>query len=130
MRRVERHPVRREGGVPSIALPSTVDADSRTSILEQCLGLLCARPRRLVVDMSGTVSCDAVGVDLLVRLQRRARLLGCDLHVVIGHPRVRELFSAARLHRLVTVHDRAAAPAAVRVPGQAAASRAAVPLRP
>lgn len=104
MRLEARLPVRRHDGLLTVVLPAEVDLDTRTAILEQSLALLCTRPAVFVVDMTATVFCDSSGVDLLVRLNRRARLLGCDLRVVVQHPAVRKVLSLSGMRHVLTIH--------------------------
>ncbi|PSK92370.1 anti-anti-sigma factor [Murinocardiopsis flavida] len=105
MRLAPRLPVHRRDGVLSVLLPAEIDLDTRTAALEQCLALLGTRPAVFVADMTATVFCDSSGIDLLVRLRRRARLLGCELRVVAPHPAVRRVLALSGVRHLLDVRD-------------------------
>ncbi|GGX69922.1 STAS domain-containing protein [Streptomyces hiroshimensis] len=58
---------------------------------------------RLVLDLSGVTSCDALGLGLLVAAARRARDSGGDLCLVAPRPAVARALKASGLSRLLPV---------------------------
>ncbi|MFI1797201.1 STAS domain-containing protein [Streptomyces sp. NPDC020379] len=56
---------------------------------------------RLILDLSGVTSCDALGLGLLVATARRARRAGGDLCLVAPRPAVVRALGASGLSRLL-----------------------------
>ncbi|MEU4211553.1 STAS domain-containing protein [Streptomyces sp. NPDC026206] len=58
---------------------------------------------RLILDLSGVTSCDALGLGLLVAEGRRARCYGGELRLVAPRPAVVKALGASGLSRLLPV---------------------------
>ncbi|QLE72114.1 STAS domain-containing protein [Streptomyces rectiverticillatus] len=58
---------------------------------------------RLILDLSGVTSCDALGLGLLVATARRARHSGGDLWLAAPRPAVARALKASGLSRLLPV---------------------------
>ncbi|GAA3736416.1 anti-anti-sigma factor [Spinactinospora alkalitolerans] len=97
-------PVRQHGRHLVITLPAEIDVCNRDEILDQLLPLLNSGPGSLVLDMSDTTFCDSAGVNLLIRIRHRARLLKRDVCVVAPHGAVRRVFEICGLDRALKIH--------------------------
>lgn len=56
----------------------------------------------VVVDMTGTRSCDAVGLQVLVRAHKRALATGGEVRLVISSPDVLQLFVITGIDRVIS----------------------------
>lgn len=94
---------RTEHGVTIAGLAGELSAAGAPVLREQLLGLLRPGSSRLVADLSGVSSCDAIGLAVLVGGARRARRLGGFLHLAAVSPQAAHVLRATGLHRHLLV---------------------------
>jgi anti-anti-sigma factor len=87
-----------------VGFPSDVNAGNVGELREQLLTVINRGAAVLIVDMSGTVSCDHAAIDALARAYQRAAVSGTQLRLVVTAPAVRRVISIEGLDRLVSVY--------------------------
>ncbi len=87
-----------------MTLPESVDVSNVGPIREQLLGLVNRGASPLIVDMTGTVSCDHACADTLLRVYQRASVNGARLRVAVTAPLVRRVLDVSGLDRLVSIY--------------------------
>jgi anti-sigma B factor antagonist len=67
--------------------------------------VLCRAPlKKLIVDMSAVKSCDSSGLSALLVAERMMRELKGEVHLVVPHPDVRNLFRITQLEKVFAIH--------------------------
>ena len=87
-----------------VTLPGHVGRANADLLREQLLSVINRGATELIVDMSGTVSCDHSVVDVLARAYQRAAASRTQLKLVATAPLVRRVISVEGLDRLVPVY--------------------------
>jgi anti-anti-sigma regulatory factor len=88
-------PVEWAGEQVVVTLPEHVDATNVATLRDQLLALVNRGPAVLIVDMSGTVSCDHGGAETLERAFQCASVNGTQLRLVVTAPLVRRCWMSA-----------------------------------
>ncbi len=101
-----------------ITLPEHIDPSTIGSIREQLLSIINRDVVVLVVDMSGTISCDDSGADALARVHQRALASGTGLRLVVSSEIVRRVLSVSGVDRLMSVYPSMEAALAATLPAQ------------
>jgi anti-sigma B factor antagonist len=86
--------------VPVVAAPEEIDAATAYE-LRAALASAAGGSATVVVDMTRTRSCDAVGLHVLVRAHKRALARGGELRLVIYSPDVLQLFAITGIDRVI-----------------------------
>ena len=89
-------------GVETLSGTSIVRCHGRltitsASMLRDEVKRLLPHTRDIVIDLTDLIMMDSVGLGTIAALYASARNAGCELHMVNLAPRIRELFSLARL---------------------------------
>jgi anti-sigma B factor antagonist len=87
--------------VPVVAAPEKIDVATAYG-LRAALVSAARRSATVVVDMTGTRSCDAVGLQVLVRAHKRALATGGEVRLVVSSPDVRQLFAITGIDRVIS----------------------------
>jgi anti-sigma B factor antagonist len=96
-------PTRTERGYLVAVLSGGLDGPRAAALREQLLRMLRPAVNRLVLDLSLVSNIDAAGLAVLVRTERRARLLGGSLRLAAVKPAVGMAVRAAGLDRLLEI---------------------------
>ena len=88
-----------------VTLPQHIDGSNADQIREQLLWIISRGAAVLIVDLTGTVSCDYSGADALARVQDRAVADGTELRLAVNADVVRRVLSLSGLDRLVAVYS-------------------------
>jgi anti-anti-sigma factor len=72
--------------------------------LDDALSTAAHEQRRLIIDLTGVSFCDASGLGILIRVQRRARDLNVAMCLAGPRPHVMKLLRITRLNRSLSVH--------------------------
>ena len=78
-----RYPIMLVGGVPVVEAPQKLDARSAEWFRKVLLQAAFAGPATVVVNLTGTQSCDLAGVHVLVSAHPRAVAKGGELLLVV-----------------------------------------------
>jgi anti-sigma B factor antagonist len=120
--------VRRRDGLSVTAISGDLDIARVPVLREQLLELLGPHASQLVIDLSGVTFCDASGLDVLVGVDRRARLLDGGLRLAAPPSPVVTVLRLTGLDRHLQVFDSVAA--AVRASAAAGTRDATAPRVP
>jgi anti-sigma B factor antagonist len=93
-------PIRVIGGVPVVAAPEEIDIATGYG-LRAALASASSGSATVVVDMTGTRACDAVGLHVLVRAHKRALAAGGELRLIVSSPEVLQLFAITGIDRVI-----------------------------
>jgi anti-sigma B factor antagonist len=88
------------GDVPLVAAPEKIDIATAYG-LRAALASAAGGSATVVVDMTRTRSCDAVGLHVLVRAHKRALARGGEVRLVISSPDVLQLFAITGIDRVI-----------------------------
>jgi anti-anti-sigma factor len=97
-------PVQWTGQQAVVTLPEHIDTANADQIREQLLWIINRGAAVLIVDLTGTVSCDYSGADALGRAQHRATANGTELRLAVTADVVRRTLSLNGFDRLVAVY--------------------------
>jgi anti-sigma B factor antagonist len=93
------YPIRMIRDVPVVAAPEEVDSSTAYGLRA---ALASAAPgQQVVIDMTRTRSCDAVGLHVLVRAHKRALATGGELRLVVSSPGVLQLLAITGIGRVI-----------------------------
>ena len=98
-------PVQWTGRQAVVTLPQHIDGSNADQIREQLLWIINRGAAILIVDLTGTVSCDFSGADALARVHDRAVADGTELRLAVIADVVRRVLSLSGLDRLVAVYS-------------------------
>ena len=116
-------PVEWHGAQAVVVLPEHVDLGNVGPLRDQLLVLINRGAAAVVLDMTGTASCDHAGLDAIARGYQRAVISGVPLRLAVVAPVVRRILGIEGLDRLVSIFPTvAAALAAGPAPGVASAA--------
>ena len=93
-------PTRVIGDVSVVAAPEEIDIATAYG-LRAALASVASRSAAVVIDMTRTRSCDAVGLHVLVRAHKRALATGGAVRLVISSPDVLQLFAITGIDRVI-----------------------------
>jgi anti-anti-sigma factor len=93
-------PIRVIRDVPVVAAPEELDIVTAYG-LRAALTSAADESATVVVDMTRTRSCDAVGLHVLVRAHKRALATGGEVRLVISSPDVLRLFAITGIGRVI-----------------------------
>jgi anti-sigma B factor antagonist len=114
----DSYPVRWTGRVAILALPQHVGDCNADQIREQLLLVINHGAAELIIDMTGTASCDHEGAAAVARAHQRATASGTQLRLAVTTGAVQRVICLNGLDRLIPVYPcldaaiAAAAPAA------------------
>jgi anti-anti-sigma factor len=110
-------PVEWAGRHAVVTLPENLDVSNVDGLREQLLSMINRGPAVLIVDMTGTQSCDHAAVDAFARAYQRAAVSGTQLRLVVTAPILRRVLSIEGLDRLVSIYPTLEAAIAAGMPG-------------
>ena len=94
-------PIRVINDVPVVAAPEEIHIATAYG-LRAALASAASGSATVVVDMTRTRSCDAVGLQVLVRAHKRAMAAGGEVRLVISSPDVLRLFVITGIDRVIS----------------------------
>jgi anti-sigma B factor antagonist len=115
----DSYPVQWTGRLAILALPLHVGEWNAGQIREQLLWVVNRGAAELIIDMTGTASCDYEGAAAVARAHQRATASGTQLRLAVTTGTVQRVLCINGLDRLIPVHPSldaaiaAAAPAAI-----------------
>jgi anti-sigma B factor antagonist len=86
------------------ALPTEIDIVDAAAVSDALLALLNQRASGLIVDMTGTRSCDVAGVRAIVRAHCHAQSVGGWVRVVVSERYVRRIFALTGAEDIVMLY--------------------------
>ena len=98
--------IQEKAGERSLILAFSGEMDHhgvRDTLRRMELAIEAALPRTLTLDFSGVTFMDSSGIALILRSQRRMRLLDGSVILRNVPPQARRVLEAAGIHRLVTL---------------------------
>jgi anti-sigma B factor antagonist len=113
------YPVRWTGRLAILALPQHVGDSSVGQIREELLWVINRGATDLVIDMTGTASCDHEGAAAVARAHQRAAAAGTQLRLAATAEAVRRVLSLDGLDRLIPVYPSLGAAIAATAPAAA-----------
>ena len=113
------YPVQWTGRLAILALPRHVGESSAGQIREELLWVINRGATDLVIDMTGTASCDHEGAAAVARAHQRAAASGTQLRLAVTAETVRRVLSRDGLDRLIPVYPSLEAAIAVAAPAAA-----------
>jgi anti-anti-sigma factor len=96
-------PVEWHGRQAIVVLPEHIDLGNASPIRDQLLTLINRGAAAVVLDMTGTTSCDHGGVDVIARAYQRAVINGTPLRLAVAAPAIRRVLSIEGIDRLVSI---------------------------
>lgn len=87
-----------------IRLDGALNLAAAPALRERLIGVLHRGTNPLILDLSRVVSCDASGLAVLIRTQRRARLLGIAMRLAAPSPPVTKLLRSTGLARFFAIY--------------------------
>jgi anti-anti-sigma factor len=102
-------PVEWRGRQAVVVLPEHVDLKNAGPLRDQLLALINRGPAVVILDMTGTTSCDHAGLDVIARAYQRAAINGATLRLAVAAPVIRRMLSIEGLDRLVSIFPTVAA---------------------
>ena len=118
-------PVEWRDGQAILALPQHIDVSNASEVRELLLTIINRGPVVLIVDMTGTASCDHAGVDALARAHQRAVASGTRLRLAVRAPMLLRVLGVEGIDRLISIYPsvEAALAASPRATEKAVSSR-------
>jgi anti-sigma B factor antagonist len=118
-----RYPVQWTGRHAILALPQHVGESNAAQIREELLWVINRGATELVIDMTGTASCDHEGVVAVARAHQRAIASGTQLRLAVTAGAIWRVLTLNGLDRLIPVYPTlnaaiAAATPAASVPAE------------
>jgi len=109
-------PVEWHGPQAVVVLPEHVDLGNVGPLRDQLLALINRGAAAVVLDMTGTVSCDHAGLDAIARGYQRAVISCVPLRLAVAASVVRRMLGIEGLDRLVSIFPTVAAALAAGPP--------------
>ncbi|MDR2985044.1 MAG: STAS domain-containing protein [Nocardiopsaceae bacterium] len=94
------YPTRVFEDVSVVAAPEEIDSATAYG-LRAALTSAARGPATVIIDMTRTRSCDAVGLHVLVRAHKRALAAGGEVRLVVSSPDVLQLFAITGIDRVI-----------------------------
>ena len=94
-----------DGPVTVVDARGDIDALSAPALQERLEMHIAAGQRHLVIDLSGVGFMDSTGLGVLVGRLKAVRQLGGVLHCVVTTDRIRRIFLATGLERVLPLHE-------------------------
>jgi anti-anti-sigma factor len=113
----ELFPVEWMGRRAIVAFPGHIDVSNVDQLRDRLLSVINRGAAVMIVDMTGTVSCDHSAVEAVARACQRAAVNGTQLRLVVTAPVVRRVLSIEGLDRLVSIYPSLEAAIASGAPG-------------
>ena len=118
----DAYPVEWAGGQAVVQLPEHVGAGNAGQLRDRLLAVINRGAAAVVLDMTGTVSCDHAGLDAIARAYQRAAANGIQLRLVVSEPVVRRTISIEGIDRIVAIFPTVAGALAAGTPSASAAA--------
>jgi len=117
--------VRWDGRQAVVVLPEHIGQANAGQVSEELLSVINRGADPLIVDMTGTISCDYTGADALLRARQRAVSSSTEVRLAVADPIVRRTLNLSGLNRMISIYpslEAAIAAGASAVPPGAADS--------
>jgi anti-anti-sigma factor len=125
--REDPFPVEWTGSQAVVTFPGHVGISNVDQLRDRLLAVINRGAAVLIADMTGTASCDHVGVEAIARACQRAGISGTQVRLAVTAPVVRRVLAIEGLDRLVPIYPTLeAATAAGREPGWPRGGKAAI----
>ncbi len=108
----DQFPVEWTGRRAIVAFPGRVDVTNVDRLRDRLLSVINREATVIVADMTGTVSCDHVGMDAIARACQQAAIHGAQFRLVVTSPVIRRVLGIEGLDRLVPIYPTRSAAAA------------------
>jgi anti-sigma B factor antagonist len=119
----DSYPVRWAGRQAVVVLPEHIGQANAGQVSEELLSVINRGADALIVDMTGTISCDYTGADALLRARQRTLSSGTELRLAVTDRIVRRTLSLSGLDHMISIYP--SLEAAIAAGGPAAPDRAA-----
>jgi anti-sigma B factor antagonist len=116
----DSYPVRWAGRLAVVVLPEHIGQANAGQVSEELLSVINRGADPLIVDMTGTVSCDYTGADALLRARQRAVASGTELRLAVTDRMVRRALSLSGLNHMISIYPSLEAAVAAGTPSGAA----------
>jgi anti-anti-sigma factor len=101
-----------------VVLPEHVDLANVGPLRDQLLALINRGAAVVILDMTGTTSCDHAGMEVIARAYQRAAINGIPLRLAVAALVIRRMLTIEGLDRLVSIFPTVAATLAAGPPRQ------------
>lgn len=98
------YPVRWAGRQAVVVLPEHIGHANARQVSEELLSVINRGADALIVDMTGTISCDYTGADALLRARQRTLSSGTELRVAVTDRIVRRALSLSGLDHMISIY--------------------------
>lgn len=98
------YPVRWAGRQAVVVLPEHIGQANAGQVSEGLLSVINRGADVLIVDLTGTISCDYTGADALLRARQRALSSGTELRLAVTDRIVRRTLSLSGLDRMISIY--------------------------
>src|SRR5580704_17620152 len=100
----DQFPVQWMGQRAIVAFPGQVDVSNVDQLRDRLLSVINRGAAVVVVDMTGTLSCDHAAMDAIARAYQRAAASGAQLRLVVTAPVIRRVLGIEGLDRVVSIY--------------------------
>jgi anti-anti-sigma factor len=100
----DQFPVQWMGQRAIVAFPGQVDVSNVDQLRDRLLSVINRGAAVVVVDMTGTLSCDHAVMDAIARAYQRAAASGAQLRLVVTAPVIRRVLGIEGLDRVVSIY--------------------------
>jgi anti-anti-sigma factor len=100
----DSYPVRWAGRQAVVVLPEHIGQANAGQVSEELLSVINRGADALIVDMTGTISCDYTGADALLRARQRTVSSGTEIRLAVTDGIVRRALSLSGLDRMISIY--------------------------
>ena len=112
----DSYPVRWAGRQAVVVLPEHIGQANAGQVSEELLSVINRGADALIVDMTGTISCDYTGADALLRARQRTVSSGTEIRLAVTDGIVRRALSLSGLDRMISIYPSLEAAVAADAP--------------
>jgi PAS domain S-box-containing protein len=112
----DQFPVRWTGRRAIVAFPERVDVTNVDRLRDRLLSVIGRGAAVVIADMTGTLSCDHVGMDAIARACQQAAIHGTQFRLAVTDPVIRWVLGIEGLDRLVAIYPSPEAATAAGTP--------------
>jgi anti-sigma B factor antagonist len=87
-----------------VALQGEADLHVAAELRDRFTAVIDGRPKRLLVDLSGTTFIDSMALGVLLGTTKRLRAAGGQLELIVSKPDIRRIFEITMLDRILVIH--------------------------
>lgn len=100
----DSYPVRWAGRRAVVVLPEHIGQANAGQVSEELLSVINRGADALIVDMTGTISCDYTGAAALLRARQRTLSSGTELRLAVTDRIVRRTLSLSGLDHMISIY--------------------------